>query len=54
MVEELKIDRFVTSIIGNGYLVRVDFESDGDEYKDDKFFFDTADEVLAFLETNLD
>ena len=35
-----------------GHLVRVEWADD--DLKADKFYFDTIDEVLAFLETNLD
>lgn len=54
MVEELKIDCVNIGIIANGYLVRVEFGEVGDDWIREKFFFDTSDEVLAFLETNLD
>ena len=52
--KELKIARVIISIAANGYGVRVEFEEVGDEWKVDKYVFNTLLEVFAFLKTNLD
>jgi hypothetical protein len=51
---ELPIDGIYIDKIANGYLIRIDYEPDGDDYKTEKFFFNTVGEVLTFIETNLD
>ena len=54
MVEELKIARININLVSNGYYIRVEFDDNDDDWRIDKFIFETKDEVLAFLETNLD
>ena len=54
MDEKLNIERFSIRSIANGYTVRVDYEEDSDNWKDETFYFSTVTEVIAFLETNLD
>ena len=57
-MEELRIESFYISIIENGYIIRVSLVDDAqvvdDRWQEKKFFFETKDEVIAFLETNLD
>ena len=54
MGDILEIDEVNIAMIANGHLVRVEYKEDGDDWRREKFFFDTIDEVLAFIETNLD
>ena len=52
---EMEVDGAYISKIANGYTVRIEFDpGNDDEYVREKFYFENTDEVLAFLETNLD
>ena len=39
---ELELDSIHISIIANGYIVRLDVEGEGDEWKTEKFYFSTT------------
>ena len=58
MDNKLPIDDILIEPIDNGYLVRVSFIDKSAEVEDRwtsvKHYFATIEEVLAFIETNLD
>ena len=58
MVQDLPIENFFIDYIANGYVVRVSYidkkAHQDDRWSSEEFYFATVDEVLAFLETNLD
>ena len=50
----MEIDGVYISKIANGWTVRVEFDpGSDDEYVQEKYYFSTVNEVLAFIETNL-
>ena len=58
-MNDLPIEKVSIDPIANGNIVRVELiDNDASDYKDrwttEEFFFESSDEVLAFLETNLD
>ena len=59
MLQDLPIEKISIDPIANGNIVRVSMiDKDADDTKDrwiaEEFYFNSNDEVLAFLETNLD